>query len=489
MKKKTISTLLFFLMFNFITTGGHFDSHDGIFYYLVAENIALNQSMMIDPNSPSVTTLEFSLIIENFVRFWVPEIYNEYLDGKKTSFFLPGSVGGPLLAVPFYILALITDTEPVNVVPFFVNSIIIALTSLIIFLIVNQIFKSAKIGFVIALIFNSATFIWPYNTSFFLQPALALILTTSVYFLTKDDRNLRQRDCVLSGLFLGMSILIHPSATILIPGFLLYGIIKSKTREKVGVFIIGFISIATIQVVVNYLKYDDPMNFGYNTIGVISEHSNWEGILGLLFSPGWGIVFYFPLIILVPLSLYRIYQDNKILLFLIIYSFVASWLFFGTLVTPHWSGFGAWGPRYFIPILPLLVISLGYFLAYMNKNHKIIFITLAIIGFFINLLGKLVWYMTGYSYGWGIERLLEKPDSFNYFAWVPYYSPILQHLKVLLSDYGFQIMNPITKQPGCYIDVYVNCIGGVIVSLVMLGIIFVFGIFIWKKILVVKVSN
>jgi hypothetical protein len=130
MGKRTVFILVFFLLLNFATTGGHFDSHDGIFYYLVAENTVLNQSIMVDPNSPSVTTLEFAPILENFVRFWVPEIYDDYVNGNKTAFFLPGSIGGPLLAVPFYILALITDTEPVNVVPFFVNSIIIALTNI-----------------------------------------------------------------------------------------------------------------------------------------------------------------------------------------------------------------------------------------------------------------------------------------------------------------------------------------------------------------------
>lgn len=473
--------LCFFLILNFATTGGHFDSHDGIFYFLVTENIVLNQSIKVDPNSPSVKTLEFDQIIENFVRFWVPEIYDDYQNGEKISFFMPGSIVGPLLAVPAYVLASVTNTEPTNVVPFFTNSIIIALTSLMVFLISKDLFKSYKIGFILALVFNCTTFVWPYNTSFFLQPALALTLITSLYFVIKNNQKSSFLSFALSGFFLGLSILIHPSSAILIPGFLAYGIIKCKSWKKFGIFVSVFIVISTIQLAVNYLKYGSPIDFGYNTIGVISEHDNLEGLAGLLFSPGWGIIFYFPLIVLLPLSFSKIFHKDKTWLFLVIYSFVITWVFFGTEATPHWSGFGAWGPRYFIPILPLLVISLGYLFHQISRNYKIIFVVLALVGFFVNLIGKLVWYMAGYSYGWGVEKLLEKENSFNYFAWVPNYSPIIEHLKVLISNYGFEVINPITKKPGCYIDVFVNCVGGIGISLVMLALIITLGIIIWKK--------
>jgi hypothetical protein len=470
------------MILNFATTGGHFDSHDGIFYFLVAENVVINQSIKIDPNSPSVKTLNFDQNIENFIKFWIPEIYPNYLNGEKTPFFMPGSILGPLLAVPAYLVASITNTDVTNVVPFFTNSIIISLTSLFIFLISKNLFKSYKISFILALVYNCTTFVWPYNTSFFLQPPLALTFVISIYFLIKNSQGSQFLNFALAGFFLGLSILIHPSAGFLIPGFLVYGIIKSKSWKNYGIFIIVFIIISTIQLVVNYLKYDSLLDFGYSGIPVVSDHSHWEGMVGLLFSPGWGLIFYFPLVILIPLSFSKIFHKDKEWLFLVLYSFVSVWIFFGTEATPHWSGFGAWGPRYFIPILPLLVISLGY-LFYQNKrNTKIFFFVLASIGFFINLIGKLVWYMTGYSYGWGMENLLKKENPFEYFAWIPYFSPIMEHLKVLVSNYGFDIVNPITKTSGCSIDVFVYCMGGIGIGLMMFALIIGLGVIIWKKI-------
>ena len=90
------------------------------------------------------------------------------------------------------------------------------------------------------------------------------------------------------------------------------------------------------------------------------------------------------------------------LVFLMVYSFLSLLLFFGTESTPHWSGFGGWGPRYFIPFLPFAVISLGYLFHPINRFNKISLLVLGLSGFVVNLLGKLVWYLTGYGYGWGV---------------------------------------------------------------------------------------
>lgn len=473
--------LFFLIMLNFITTGGHFDSHDGIFYFLVAENVVLNHSIKIDPDSPSVKTLEFEKIIENFVKIWIPKVYDSYQDNKKIPFFMPGGILGPLLAVPAYMLASITGTEPTNIVPFFTNSIIIALTSFMIFLITNNLLRSYRIGLILALVFNFTSFIWPYNTSFFLQPALSLSLIASIYFITDEAKMKRTKNFVFSGILIGLSVLIHPSALILIPGFMIFIIVKSRNWKKAGIFIGVSALISTTQLIVNFLKYDSVSSFGYDSIQIVSTHSNLDGLLGLLFSPGWGILFYFPLALLLPFALRNMYREQRMFVFLTLYVFFTIWIFFGTEPTPHWSGFGAWGPRYFIPFLPLSVISLGYLFRNLDHIRKILFITLCILGFFVNILGKLVWYMTGYGYGWGIEKLLEREDSFNYFAWSPYYSPILEHLKVLLTNYGHDTINPITRKSGCAVDIFVYCTGGIIPFILMLLLTSIIGYICCKK--------
>jgi len=89
--------------------------------------------------------------------------------------------------------------------------------------------------------------------------------------------------------------------------------------------------------------------------------------------------------------------------------------------------------------------------------------------------------MTRYSYGWGVERLLEKENSFSYFAWSPYYSPIMEHLKVLATPYAYDVINPITKKTGCAVDIFIYCTGGILSLITGIVIIITIIFIIWKK--------
>lgn len=470
-------------MINFASTGGHFDSYDGNFYYLVAENMFLKHSIKLDPTSPGVKTLNFDYNIKNYLKVWVPNLYDDYQNGIKHPFYIPGGVLGPALAVPWYAISSVLNIEPTQFVPFFINSVILSLTSLVLFFLGNKMFSSRKIGFIIALSFSVTSFIWPYNTSFFLQPAIALTLISSIYFLLRVEKKNKILNSSLAGFFLGLSILIHPSSIILIPGFLIYGVWKLKSYRPVIYFLILSILTSSIQLAINYYKYDSFTNFGYRGFENLSTHTDLVGLLGLLFSPGWGLIFYFPLAVLLPLSFYRMYKVNKGLFMLSSYSFAIIWIFFGTQTQPFWSGFGCWGPRYFIPFLPLASISLGYLLVNMKKRSvlQFSFVILSICGFIVNLLGSLVWYFTGYIYGWDMEGFLTKKNAFDYWAWVPQYSPIVEHLKVLVTDFGSKIPSPITKTTGCFVDNFLYCTGGIIPVMILLILITITGLLILKN--------
>ena len=482
-KKIAIYTFIFFLLINFASTGGHFDSYDGNFYYLVAENMFLKHSTKLDPESPGVKTLDFDYNIKNYLKFWIPNAYDDYIKGIKHPFYIAGGELGPALAIPWYAISSILNIEPTQFVSFFTNSVIISLTSLVLFLLGTDLFSSRKIGFIIALAFNATSFIWPYNTSFFLQPAIALTLISSIYFLLKADKNNKIFNSSLAGFFLGLSILIHPSSIILIPGFLIYGIWKLRDYRPITTFLILSIFTSAIQFFINYSKYGAFTNFGYGEFENLSTHTDIGGMLGLIFSPGWGLIFYFPLVVLLPLSFYRMYKMNKEFFMLSSYSFITIWIFFGTQPQPFWSGFGCWGPRYFIPFLPLASISLGYLLINMQRRSvlQFSFVILSICGFIVNLLGSLVWYFTGYIYAWDMEGFLAKKNSFDYWAWVPQYSPIIEHLKVLVTGFGSKIASPITKTTGCPVDNFLYCKVGIIPVVILLILVTITGFLILKN--------
>jgi hypothetical protein len=84
-----------------------------------------------------------------------------------------------------------------------------------------------------------------------------------------------------------------------------------------------------------------------------------EGLWDLLASPGKGLIFYAPLVVLVPWGIWRLWRGGRrgpvtILLALC----VAAWVAHANLLI-RWLGGWAWGPRFMVPVVPLLVVLAG----------------------------------------------------------------------------------------------------------------------------------
>jgi hypothetical protein len=198
---------------------------------------------------------------------------------------------------------------------------------------------------------------------------------------------------------------------------------------------------------VNYARFNSFTDSGYGYFSSLAAHDGWRGLIGLLFSPGVGLIFFFPIAILLPLGAKYMYKDNRALFFLCSYIIIADWIYIGTLSygaePSSWSGGVAWGPRYLIPVMPFIMIILGSIFMHLRKRRimKAVVISLCLVGFYINLSGILIWFQYGLMYGWFVERLATLPNYMDTMAWSPSYSPIVLHTKALLADY-VSLINP-----------------------------------------------
>jgi hypothetical protein len=156
-----------------------------------------------------------------------------------------------------------------------------------------------------------------------------------------------------------------------------------------------------------------------------------------------------------------------------------AWLYFGTIDindgSRFWSGAIAWGPRYLIPTLPLIVIMLGGLIKYPRKPNTKRLINVSLIltcvaGFIVNLGGVLVWTEYGLIYGFEHEKLGAGAEEIT--TWDPKYSPIVLHMKMISENYVAGIPVQDYKNTGwgyatyglapCQYDLYILCkFGGV----------------------------
>jgi len=479
-KKLIFIVLVFFVIVNFMSTGGHTDMWDGMVTFLVAESMATKHSAKLHSDIPSVTKSHVADTVRTMINYEIGNykaITGKYAEWIHNSMpmepvYSTRNLLLPAIVIPFYYMATISSISALSVIAFFSNSLIIALTSLVVFCFSLEMYGSRRIAFILSLIFAVCSFILPYNTTLFPQPLQTLLIIAAAFLLYKSlhfdssficnycriDNNNNNNSggirravyfSVLAGLFLGFSVFAHPTSVIVIPGFIIYSIFSSikQNNNKKGLtsFLISLSLVLIFMGIVNYWRFGSFTEFGYGSYyGTLSYHNSWTGLIGLFASPGKGLIFYFPIVILLPLALKYTYKRNRWLFFLIVYIISVHWLYFGTIddsQSRFWSGAIAWGPRYLVPTLPFLTLAFGALLSRFKQIRtisKISLIILSVAGFSINLLGILVWSEYGTIYGWDREELYKVP-AFEVMAWNPYYSPIVLHLKVLMDDYVSKI--------------------------------------------------
>ena len=409
------------------------------------------------------------------------------------------------VGVPFYLSGLLLNISPVLTIGLLVNTLILSLTSLCIFCISMEVQQSRKIAFVLSLVFSFGSFIWPYNSTFWVQPLQALLLCSSLLFILKVRHYDKSYLCsysikydrkrfyfgAFSGFLLGLSVFAHPISLIFIPAFLVYTFFRVMRHDiKNFLLLVSLIALMLFFVgLVNYARFGSFTDSGYGYFSSLAAHDGWRGLIGLLFSPGVGLIFFFPIAILLPLGAKYMYKENRALFFLCTYIIIANWIYIGTLSygaePSSWSGGIAWGPRYLIPVMPFIMIVLGSIFMHLRKRRilKAIVISLCLVGFYINLSGILIWFQYGLMYGWYVERLAALPNYMDTMAWSPSYSQIILHTKALLADY-VSLINPeqyigtsaawaTYGTAPCSYDLYLYCNFGPI-PILMISLILVF---------------
>ena len=508
----------FFFLIYVATSGGHTDVYDGVATFLIAENLALTGSPSINmiTNEQSAIDLGFDLNAYTIMKakilaqgkyirgdygtldstdYTVHDFFEDNrsverytVDGEN--FFGPAYLPLPIIASVFYSISLFLNVPPINFVSLFSNSIILSFSSLMMFLIGKKFFSSYKIGFVVSIMFGLSSFIWPYITSLHSRPLAILFFLVMIYCIISYKDNKKLIIPLFAGISFGLCFISHHFFIFLVPGLLIFSIYRFKDNKKpLAIFLLVTILMMGLWMTMNYLRFDDPLNFGIggqaSDAGLWINYHGWtrtlEGLYGLLLSPGNSLFLYYPLAILFPFGLYYLYKKDKSLTILFLYISAVPYIFVGT--NPEWYTSNDWGPhRYLLTMIPIIALSIGAFIVQFSSSlkMKIGIISLIFTGIIINLIGNLVWTMYAFSYGWGPEGLWKNPDNSLVFTWNPYFSPIIQSLKVLSTDWiGRLDPNPDTLNyfkiglTGCTYDLFLYCEYG-ITSLIIIGLILIF---------------
>jgi hypothetical protein len=112
----------------------------------------------------------------------------------------------------------------------------------------------------------------------------------------------------------------------------------------------------------NQLRFGDPLETGYGAVlavGTFFSYPPLEGLLGLVLSPGKGLLFMAPALLLVPFGLTQV-TGRDLRLWTRTALGVALAVGGPIAFTQTWHGAWTYGPRYLLPLLPFAWLGVGF---------------------------------------------------------------------------------------------------------------------------------
>ncbi|MBI2962983.1 MAG: hypothetical protein HYY35_04455 [Deltaproteobacteria bacterium] len=239
------------------------------------------------------------------------------------------------------------------------NALVTAATLVLLLAIAVDLGFDARTSLAVVALAAVASPLWPYAKGFFAEALAALGLTGFVRFAVRARRG-QAADWAAAGALLGVTMTTRVThAVLFLPAAML---VLADCRERsagearrrlAGFAAGGSLGPAAVGIY-NLARFGDPLQTGYGKYAHEWTAPFLEGFAGLLVSPGHGILLYCPLVLLSAAAARRFaeraprelaFVAASLALLVVLYS---KWFL--------WEGAWCWGPRFLLPLVPLLVL-------------------------------------------------------------------------------------------------------------------------------------
>lgn len=193
------------------------------------------------------------------------------------------------------------------------------------------------------------------------QPLLGLCLTAGILAAARYRRSGGAVPLVAGAASLFYAVLTRPAeGSFLLPALLVLVVTAPRGEQRgtwrsgpAAVVLGSYLLAVGVTGIVNWARTGTPLPIGYAGEGWTTPI--WVGLPGLLFSPARGILLAFPLVLLAPLGLRRLWQGEYRTTALAMTGLVLALLLSNALWSSWWGSW-SWGPRLLVPALPLLAV-------------------------------------------------------------------------------------------------------------------------------------
>lgn len=350
------------------------------------------------------------------------------------------AVYGPLqtiLAVPLYALGQVAaggDTGPARLavqrwVGAF-NPLVTALTAALLTLWLRRLGCDQDVATAGGLGWALSGLAWPYAKTFLSEPLTALCYLLTILAAEQGRQDGRARWAWATGLAGAAAVLTRPHNIVLLPllGVPLVG--SGTGRERIQRALAAAAPVVLAAgwwLWFNHYRFGAVLNFGYQA-GIQRDFALANlpvGVVGQLVSPGRGLVWYVPWVLLALAGFGRLRRREPVLAWTCLTAVVGQLLFYSLRTT--WWGNWCWGPRYLVPVLPLLAVLAAPALE-LPRWRPWAWV-LAALGV-VSAWAGLVVYNGLYQ-----DIVFKRPNGLTELLWSPAWSPLVGHWRYLSAAY------------------------------------------------------
>jgi hypothetical protein len=247
-----------------------------------------------------------------------------------------------------------------------------------------------------SLLLAGTTYVGALSTYFLQHVTEALTILAALFLLFRFRERGARRDLLLGSLCAAATVLIRVPAAVAGPALAAYALFAMRERVRrgdavapmFGALAMPALALAALHIGVNHAKWGTWIASPFLSQTSVLGSPFTLGLVGLLVSPGAGLLAYSPLTLLAPWWLRDFFKAHRAECVAVVAVAVSFWLLGGSF--PAWTGlWSAPGPRYVFVLTPLLLLPLGPWLdahAANFKSRTVPFLLLAVVGAVVQLL-------------------------------------------------------------------------------------------------------
>ncbi len=259
-----------------------------------------------------------------------------------------------LLLLPFVGLAQLGIS--VRAAAMLFNPIVTILTALTIYACARQLQHGSRTALLAAVIFGLGTLAIVYTRTLFGEPLAGLLLLAAFSTAHSYRQNVNSRTLIATGLLLGLACGVNITYALVAPMIGLYALGLNPRHwhvRPISALAAPIMTIIGLLLGFNMLRFGSPLTSGYNFAAGEGFTSPFGlGVFGLLLSPYRGLFWYSPILLLIVPGAFILRRQRSTIIILTLLGLqvvtYATWW--------SWHGGIVWGPRFLLPVMPLLML-------------------------------------------------------------------------------------------------------------------------------------